>query len=170
MRTKIDSNNVNDKKLLDFLAKYNHPSDKIMIGVVLDALEADGFVITKAEQNEKMATPPAKHQIKNPIKYFHIRHRDKQNLAISIATEVHGNEVYIAFAFCSTKDNFCRRTGREMALEKLASNDYYTAQFSGHSADDIARVWPAVEKPHAWDNCILVSSPETGLDYRTVLM
>lgn len=51
-----------------------------------------------------------------------------------------GEETVSAVAICSRKDNFCKRTGRKMALQKLLTNNPKTFT----NVDDRRAMWQAV--------------------------
>lgn len=71
------------------------------------------------------------------IRVFHSRVRDENGVpsarggstTVVLQSHKHGPEVAAATAYCSEKDNFCRRTGRNVAigraLKKLGVNPVY---------------------------------------------
>jgi hypothetical protein len=55
---------------------------------------------------------------------------------VTVATRVIGNEAEAAFAFCSKRDRFNKKIGREKALGRLDSKDHkIKIPFNGHSID-----------------------------------
>lgn len=40
----------------------------------------------------------------------------------TVAYQVVGDELVLGASYCSTKDNFCRKTGRDKATERLQAN------------------------------------------------
>jgi hypothetical protein len=60
----------------------------------------------------------------------------------------------VGFAFCSKKDRFNRKVGRDIAFSRLDKphNQHIITDFSGNSAMDVKRIWEAVDKPSSWKN------------------
>ena len=102
--------------------------------------------------------------MRNPIKFFYVRKENgsgKEGVA-TIATLIvsDGDEsiVRIGASFCSPKDQFNKRIGRAMALERMAKDETaIVATFEGHSSESVAKVWGVMDKPEYWRNTQLAS-------------
>lgn len=102
--------------------------------------------------------------MRNPIKFFYVR-KEKGNGKVGVATvatmvvpDGKTSVVFIGTSFCSPKDQFSKKVGRAMALERMSKPETaIVTHFSGHSSDSIARVWSAIDKPEFWKNTQLVS-------------
>lgn len=81
------------------------------------------------------------------MKYIHIRPKDKNKKplprgGITIAYHSNNKDYYdeqtISFAVCSEKDNYCKRTGRDKALDRfLKGNTYKFETTPKHTINDI---------------------------------
>lgn len=111
--------------------------------------------------------------MKNREKVFHVQ-RNGLNWnggVMTVVTKVSTDDksVDVGFAFCSPKDRFCKRTGRDLARKRMETNPLRT-RFTGHSADDIVRLFNknkfATElKPQIWKHGSLASVPECNLTF-----
>jgi len=74
---------------------------------------------------------------------------------ITIATEVQeDNTLKIGFSFCSKKDQFEKKKGREIAIGRMNKNGFQVP-FSGHSSEDVVKLWNEsnlINKPQVWRN------------------
>lgn len=60
----------------------------------------------------------------NNVKYMHIRPPSKRGRAITVAYKIIPTvsgliDIHLGVAFCSSKDNFCKATGRKIAEGRL---------------------------------------------------
>jgi len=124
--------------------------------------------------------------MKDRLKMFYVGKRmgHKHDGVLTIATEVQedGKTLYVGVAFCSPKDPFIRKLGRQKAIGRMRSSGREICDFNGHSSDDIVpffnsqdlfhpslgkngKLLYVVEKPHVWKKRFLVSNSTTGLSY-----
>ena len=110
--------------------------------------------------------------MKNKVKIFHVRDEKR---AMTVAAEVNDreNEVTMGFAFCNDKDNFNKKIGRTKAIGRMNSQAGIITKFTGHSADDIARVFNEMDtctmlyaiKPQRWRHGRLSNIEQAGLTF-----
>lgn len=61
------------------------------------------------------------------VKFFHIRNLTpygdvSNNGGMTVAYQAKDKEIAYAVAVCSKKDNFCKKTGRDLAFSRLLGN------------------------------------------------
>ncbi len=115
--------------------------------------------------------------MKNRCKIFYVG--DKSGTdgrgVLTIATEINedGKTFRVGFAFCSSKDRFSRKIGRQKALARLNKNKMNTLagevmngwMFEDRTIDTAIRVFDVIVKPSEWKNRRLVNIPEAGLTF-----
>lgn len=104
--------------------------------------------------------------MKNRLKYHHITHPDGHRM--TVASEVHenGQDVYFGFAFCSEKDRFVKKVGRNKARGAMLSHSKaFVTEFSGHSSDDLCKFWNSnkIKVPQIWKNTVFGNIPKQGI-------
>jgi hypothetical protein len=119
-------------------------------------------------------------------KYFYFR-RSKQSQrhpgAVTVAAQLDeaAKKLHLAFSFCSPKDQFVRKIGRNYADDRLTlglgnvqlhtiPNYWYrTTEFTGKPLADILRVFNfevrPEDKPRIWQKRILIADAEEGLTF-----
>lgn len=60
--------------------------------------------------------------IPGKVYFFHNTHN--QRVRVTVAGQFIDNELHIGVARCSEKDQFTRKTGREIALERMVAKPY----------------------------------------------
>lgn len=104
------------------------------------------------------------------VKIYHVKDENGDTVstvATMIMPDTDGSGVkglQVGFAFVSPKDKFERKMGRMVALDRMVSDQKsYTTTFSGHSSSDIAKIWPAVNKPSFLQNTEMSNDQNNGL-------
>ncbi len=96
---------------------------------------------------------------KNPLKFHYIGNRKNPSETgiITVATEVTGggHSVRLGFAFCSPKDQFSKKIGRKIALDRMKGSWGHTLGYGGHSTDAIVSALGSIYQqflPKIWRN------------------
>jgi len=106
--------------------------------------------------------------MKNRVKIFHVRD-DKRDMTIVTEVSEDLKKVTLGFAFCSDKDNFSKKKGREVGEWRIIHEPVLVDDFSGHSADSIMRLFnhPSniIRKPKKWQHGQLLNLRDLGLTF-----
>jgi hypothetical protein len=108
---------------------------------------------------------------KNNVKFFHLSAlmQDGQVHRITFATVIvpETQDVLVGAAFCSPKDTFTRKMGRQIALGRAIKNGkkFGDEKFTGCTASNLVNVWNKLNKPQIWKNLTLVDAHFQGLTF-----
>ena len=143
-------------------------------------LEKEGSDRMKATKATK-ATKAGVGKVKDPVRVYFIKKLEgKKPSMITVATKVIGDQVKIAFAYCSPRDwrggnRVNRKMGRNIAMGRLNqleckefdhADHVITVPFSGHSANDLVKAWRNCEHkdaPTIWKGVKLSNTKKHGL-------
>ena len=107
--------------------------------------------------------------MRNTTRYYYIGNKEAEVRrrcgVITVATTVQPDmkTLKVGFAFCSARDQFCKRIGRKIAEGRMI----FETQFTGHSAEDVKRFFniemPRPYKPQKVKDTLMASLPDYGL-------
>lgn len=108
----------------------------------------------------------------NQVKFYHVRADTRIGGGVAtFATRVredHPEMLDIGVAFASPKDQFQRQKGCQIAFGRMVHpRSKIVTTFSGHSADDITKLWNEgmIEKPMLWQDRVMTNIEQCGLSF-----
>lgn len=133
-----------------------------MLAAVLISIEKNARRVLRPNKIDHIYPPS------DPVKIFHTGHKGElQGNSIGIltvVTEVTSNGyVRVGFSFCSPRDRFIKKNG----IARARSRMFWVTKFTGHSMDDVIRLFNYEMKdngkPNRWKNVSLCTNDEFSL-------